>query len=342
MTLSVLICDDSSFARKAMARSLPDGWDVDISFAEHGQEAIDMIKEGKGDVLFLDLNMPVLDGYQTMQIIRAEDLPSLVIVVSGDVQEEARNRMLGLGAVDFIRKPIDNEKLTTILAKYGIYTGDTTSEKREKSNQISHDAGEVEKLDAFRELANVAMGQAGENLAKILNEFIELPIPNVSLLHTNELHMALDEVNRNKQMSAVSKGFISTGISGEAIILFNDSNVQSMANLLGDDISSTGSSGEIEVLMDVSNILIGACLNALSEQLNVKFTHNSPIILGMHCDLFELMNNHVTRFDKVLAIEIAYAISKHDINFELLLLIPDQDVDKVFNRLVFQEEGDNE
>ena len=342
MTVSVLICDDSGFARKAMARSLPDGWDIDISFAEHGQQAIDMIKEGKGDILFLDLNMPVLDGYQTMQIIRKEDLPTLVIVVSGDVQEEARKRMLALGAVDFIRKPIDNEKLTTILAKYGIYTGATTAQKREQTNLLSENADEAEKLDAFRELANVAMGQAGENLAKILNEFIDLPIPNVSLLHSSELHMALDEVNRNKQMSAVSKGFISTGISGEAIILFNDSNVQSMASLLGDDISNNDGSGEIEVLMDVSNILIGACLNALSEQLNVKFTHNTPIILGLHCDLHELMNDQASRWEKVLAIEIAYAISKHDISFELLLLIPDQDVDRVFNRLVFQKGSEHE
>ncbi|MFT5543045.1 MAG: chemotaxis protein CheY-P-specific phosphatase CheC [Arenicella sp.] len=98
----------------------------------------------------------------------------------------------------------------------------------------------------------------------------------------------------------------------------------------------------MEVLMDISNILIGACLNALSTQLNVKFTHNSPIILGMHCDLYDLMQGQTSRWNKVLAIEIAYAISKHNINFELLLLIPDKDVDTVFNRLVFQKGGLNE
>jgi CheY-like chemotaxis protein len=342
MTANVLICDDSGFARKAMARALPDGWDVQISFAENGQQALEMIKEGKADFLFLDLNMPVLDGYATMKCIRDQDLPTMVIVVSGDVQEEARTRMLELGALDFIRKPIDNEKLSTILAKYGIYTGKTSTVIREQSNQLTEKASQDEKLDAFRELANVAMGLAGEKLAKILNEFIDLPIPNVSLLHAGELHMALDEVNRNVQMSAVSKGFISTGIRGEAIILFNDSNVENMANLLGADISHEDVSAEIEVLMDISNILIGACLNALSVQLNVKFTHNSPIILGMHCDSFDLMNQHLTRWEKVLAIEISYAISKHDINFELLLLIPDQDIDKVFTRLVMQEGGINE
>ncbi len=121
MTTPVIICDDSSFARKQMQRAIPNGWDVDISFAEHGQEALEMIRAGKADVMFLDLNMPVMDGYQTMQIIKDEDLPTMVIVVSGDVQPEARTRMLALGVLEFIRKPTDNAKLVEILTQFGLY-----------------------------------------------------------------------------------------------------------------------------------------------------------------------------------------------------------------------------
>ena len=124
MSTPILICDDSGFARRQMARSLPDNWDVDISFAENGEQALTLIREGKGDVVFLDLNMPVMDGYQTMAAIRRYDLPCLVIVVSGDVQAQAREKMLALGALDFIRKPIDNEKLSHILSSYGIYSGE--------------------------------------------------------------------------------------------------------------------------------------------------------------------------------------------------------------------------
>ena len=89
MTIPILICDDSSFARKQMVRALPDNWDVCISFAENGEEAITAIKAGKADILFLDLNMPVLDGYGTLKIISEQDLPTLTIVVSGDIQPEA-------------------------------------------------------------------------------------------------------------------------------------------------------------------------------------------------------------------------------------------------------------
>ena len=61
MTTRVLICDDSSVARKQMARTLPSDWEIEVSFAKHGEEALAAIKEGLGDIMFLDLNMPVME-----------------------------------------------------------------------------------------------------------------------------------------------------------------------------------------------------------------------------------------------------------------------------------------
>ena len=333
MTIPVLICDDSNFARKQMQRAIPDAWDVDISFAENGQEALDMIRAGKADVMFLDLNMPVMDGYQTMQIIRDEDLPTMVIVVSGDVQPEARVRMLALGALEFIRKPTDNAKLVEILTQFGLYSGEASASKRAKKVkplQNSH----IEKLDAYREMANVAMGQAGESLAKLLGEFIDLPIPNVNLITNTELHMAIADIQRNESVSAVSQGFISAGINGEALVIFNDSNFGNMVKLLKYTDEKSSSSLELEALMDVSNILIGACLRALSEQLHSVFSHNHPIILGRHCELDDILRTTKQRKEDMLAIEIAYSIKSQNINFDLLLLFPNRSIDLVFDKLV--------
>ncbi len=335
MTTPVLICDDSGFARRQMARSVPDAWDVEISFAENGQEAIDLIRQGKADVMFLDLNMPVMDGYQTMQVIKEEDLPTMVIVVSGDVQPAARERMIGMGALDFIRKPIDNEKLSAILSQYGLFTGDTSAEQRSAKQADAGEApAQVDKLDAYREMANVAMGQAGEKLAKLLNEFIDLPIPNVNLIETTELHMAIEAVQRSDSVSAISQGFISAGINGEALLIFNDSNFTNMVKLLKYKKAKLSEEMELEALLDVSNILVGACLQALSSQLHVKFTHNHPIILGRHCELDELLTSNVSRWNKILAIEIGYSIKMHNISFDLLLLFPDHSIELMFDKLV--------
>jgi two-component system, chemotaxis family, chemotaxis protein CheY len=123
MAIKVLIVDDSSFARKQMARALPDGWEVEVSFAENGLQAVESIRQGLGEVVFLDLTMPVMDGYGALEIIKKEDLPAMVIVVSGDIQPEARDRVRKLGALDFIKKPVDKAKATEILTHYGILSG---------------------------------------------------------------------------------------------------------------------------------------------------------------------------------------------------------------------------
>lgn len=329
---NVLICDDSAFARKQMARSIPDGWDVQLHFANDGQEALEKIRAGKGDVMFLDLNMPVMDGYATMEVIRREDLPCLVITVSGDVQPEARSRMLAMGALDFIRKPIDNQKLITLLKQYGIYTGDARAEQRKQQNVLA-DGSDSDKLDAYRELVNIAMGRAGENLARQLGEFIDLPIPNVNVIENNELHMAFAEVNRNESVSAVSKGFVSAGINGEALVIFNDTDFKNIINLLNYDQLSAAPA-QLEALMDISNILIGACLNALSDQLNVTFSHSSPIILGRNRELESLLANTKQRWNKIMAVEIGYGIKQRGIQFELLLLFPDTSMERIYSRLV--------
>ena len=67
---SVLVCDDSLVARKQVAKCLPQDWDVAVHFAKNGDDAIKALAEGKGDLLLLDLNMPVLDGYGTLEAIR--------------------------------------------------------------------------------------------------------------------------------------------------------------------------------------------------------------------------------------------------------------------------------
>lgn len=330
MTISVLICDDSGFARKQMARSIPKGWDVDISYAENGQEALDLIKQGKGEVLFLDLNMPILDGYETMQCIQQQELPSMVIVVSGDVQPEARARMMKMGALDFIQKPIDKDKLFDILKQYGLYSGD----KGNDSPAFEKPTEATERLDAYKEMANVAMGRAGEKLAKLLGVFVNLPIPNVNEIASTELHMAIAEVHEKESISAISQGFVSPGINGEALLIFDDANVKSMAKLLKYGEENLNTQLELEVLMDISNILVGACLTALSEQIHVKLNINHPIVLGRHTDLKQLLSTNVNRWNKITAIEIAYAIEGSDVHFDLMLLFPDSSMENILDKLV--------
>jgi len=120
MSLPILVVDDSAMARKMLIKSLPPEWDVEISQAENGVEAIAAYRAGKAAVMFLDLTMPVLDGFGVLEALRKEDLNSMVIVVSADIQPIAQERVLSLGAIAFVKKPVSSELISTVLKQYGV------------------------------------------------------------------------------------------------------------------------------------------------------------------------------------------------------------------------------
>ncbi len=122
MSVPLLVVDDSSFARKQVIRALPQGWDVEISQAGNGEEAIEQISNGKGDIVLLDLTMPVMDGFGVLEAIRSQDLPAIVIVISGDIQPEAEARVMKLGALAFLKKPLNSDQLKQVLTDFGLYS----------------------------------------------------------------------------------------------------------------------------------------------------------------------------------------------------------------------------
>ena len=322
MPVPILICDDSGFARKQMARSLPDHWDVEVSFAAHGAEAVAAIKDGKSDILFLDLNMPVMDGYQVLEAIRAQDLPTLVIVVSGDVQPEARERVIGLGALDFIKKPIDKDKLSAILEQYGILQeldGSSVADAAEPVASPKLEEPVFDISEGYQEVANVAMGQAADLLARLLKVFIELPIPKVSLIPCSEFRTLIKASNPSNEVSLVSQGFVGAGIAGEGMLFIDDGDLDSLARLI-DSEKGDNPARQLDLLMEISNILIGACMAGFAEQLDLKFSMGHPALLGQGIDVAELPLKPCQAEEQRLAIEIRYGIKDQRINCTLLLV----------------------
>ncbi|NOU49607.1 response regulator [Pseudoalteromonas sp. JBTF-M23] len=315
MSTLVLICDDSKLARRQLARSLPNDWDIKVEFAEHGIDCLEKIKKFSPEILFLDLNMPQMDGYGVLEAIRDQGLNVLTVVVSGDIQPNAHQRVIELGAIDFIRKPCDADKLVEIIEHHGI-------RDRSIRESLVHKLGEQlepEIRDIYQELTNVAMGQAGDLLARLLNVFVELPIPNVNVLEVSELHMALQAIDASASTSGVCQGFIGGGVSGEALLLLNDSSFKEVASLMNYH-GELNDKIELELLMDISNILIGAILTGLSRQLDMSFSQGHPVVLGQHCDVSDLVKANKSRWQRTLAIEISYGIENHNINCDLMLL----------------------
>ena len=344
MTIRILICDDSSMARKQMARALPKNWKADVTFAFDGRNGLEKLREGAGELLFLDLNMPEMDGYEVLEAIRKEDLPVLTIVVSGDIQPEARERVKKLGAIDFIKKPTDTEHVTQLLQEYVFLqpedfesddspASDTTPDAPAPEEQDGG-AGSVGLKEYLQEISNVAMGRSSDLLARLLKVFVKQPIPKVKMITSSELSMAISAADTETHYSAVCQGFIGAGVAGEAMLLFADASFQEMANLLHYDNLDTENL-QVEVLMDMSSILFGAFIQGIGDQMDLKLGLGHPTVLGQHRRVSDLLEHHRTRQEQLMCIEIGYELEDTDISCDMLILLTEGSVPFLDQRLQY-------
>ncbi|TNF82668.1 response regulator [Pseudomonas sp. ICMP22404] len=326
--IPLVVCDDSNMARKQVLRALPADWSVSITEASNGRQAMEAIRKGLGQVVLLDLTMPEMDGYQVLSALRTEGLKAQVIVISGDIQEEAVRRVSELGALAFLKKPFDENELRQTLSRLGLLTKATQAplQHRPTSNTAIHFH------DAFRETVNVAIGRAAALIAKVLGVFVQLPVPNVNVLEVGELHMALADAGSSQQLTAICQGFIGSGIAGEALLMFHDSEVADIAQLMQ---RQSADYSDLEMVLDLSSVLIGACLSSIAEQIDVVFSQGHPQVLGQHAAIDELIRVNQTRWKKTLAVEISYSLEGHDIRFDLLLLFTEDSIERLTHKLAY-------
>ncbi len=118
MNSSIIIVDDHKLVSKAIAELIEGFKTYTILFdLNNGQELIEKFKNRKNipDVVLLDVNMPVMNGFETMEILH-RDFPEVkVLALSMNDDEETIIRMIKLGACGYISKLIDDVELKTAL-----------------------------------------------------------------------------------------------------------------------------------------------------------------------------------------------------------------------------------
>ncbi|MCG6400693.1 response regulator [Vibrio fluvialis] len=329
MSYSVLICDDSALARKQMARSLPASLNADITFAVHGLDAVSILETQRFQLMFLDLTMPELDGFGTLEAMRDKGYTTPVVVVSGDIQPKAKERVLALGAKAFIQKPINKDDLNAV-----IRTLVEPPTQPRIVTPISIELPVLRRRDIYMEVANVSIGRAADALARHFDVFVQLPLPNVNIFEVSELHMALRDLADNVHVSGVCQGFSGEGIAGEALVLLTDSSVADLKKLMKVPADNEELE-ELELIMDVSNILVGSFLNGLGEQAEVRFFQSSPVLLGQHIPIDSVIQSTAGSFKKTMTFEVSYNIEGTSIRCDLLFMFVDESLPLLDSKLAY-------
>lgn len=116
-----LVVDDSSVIRK-VARRILEGLDFTIAEAEDGQQALDACRREMPDAILLDWNMPVMDGYEFLKVLRKSpggERPKVVFCTTeNDVVHIAR--ALHAGANEYIMKPFDKDIVEAKFQEVGL------------------------------------------------------------------------------------------------------------------------------------------------------------------------------------------------------------------------------
>jgi two-component system, sensor histidine kinase len=89
-----------------------------VTFANNGQEGVEAALKGSFDLILMDIQMPVLDGYAATEEIRRRGVVIPIIALTGYAMKEDQDRCLKAGCNEFLAKPIHKEKLIATLAKY--------------------------------------------------------------------------------------------------------------------------------------------------------------------------------------------------------------------------------
>ncbi len=186
--------------------------------------------------------------------------------------------------------------------------------------------------DCLQEVTNVAMGQAGDRLARLLDTFVVLSIPHIEVMTPADIAMALHSIENNDSVSGVCQGFIGGGIAGEAILLFNDTSFADLARLLNYD-DELDEQAERELLMDTTNVLFGACIKGLAEQIDMTFSFGPPMVIGQRQRLEEIFDPKTTLWKQALVTEINYKLEGYNVNCDLLLILTESSIDLLCKKL---------
>lgn len=111
---TVLIVDDSAPLRILYSTYLKDE-NVNVYSVSSGRDAIDFISSHRPDVIFLDLYLPDISGFEVLNYVKKQNLDARVIMLTGSGSVDDAVEAMRLGAFDFIVKPIDSARLLVTL-----------------------------------------------------------------------------------------------------------------------------------------------------------------------------------------------------------------------------------
>lgn len=148
--VKVLIVDDNVINRK-VARGFLKNYAFDLTEAASGPEAIELVREARYDLIFMDHMMPGMDGIEAAEIIRRDcgenGTTPVMIALTANAMEGMREHFLRCGFQDFIAKPLDRKELNQLLLHWVPEKYRNTEDVPEEITPLNPDVFQIDGVD---------------------------------------------------------------------------------------------------------------------------------------------------------------------------------------------------
>ena len=199
----VLICDDSQINLK-IATSHLKGQLINLNTCSSGRECVELVKKNKYDIIFLDLKMPNMDGFKTLDELKRIKGFNTPVIAFTAVEEDVESTCLNAGFTGFLIKPFSKEqiinKLNEVVGNYKEIRNNVSQETIEKSDEGIPDITETPPIESLPPVVNIKTQEMSDTPA--IPDFQEAkvdvkPVQSVN----NELH----KVTQTSQVQEVKK-----------------------------------------------------------------------------------------------------------------------------------------
>lgn len=151
--IRTIIVDDESLARRGLSIRLEKFDDIEIiGECKNGREALKVIEEESPDLVFLDIQMPGIDGFEVVHKVQGDSMPLIVFVTAFD---QYAVEAFEIHAVDYVLKPVEDERLATAIERVRHHLAQQDNQDHKKRL-----------MDLITNITGQSPAQIGELLAK--------------------------------------------------------------------------------------------------------------------------------------------------------------------------------
>ncbi|CAA6800945.1 MAG: Unknown protein [uncultured Sulfurovum sp.] len=197
LSLKILVAEDYPLNRILIEEMLAE-YDIKPDFAFNGEEAVERVKSKNYDVVFMDINMPIMNGTDATKAIRDANIDVPIIALTANALEGDRERYLGQGMNDYISKPIDPVALNVLLKKYKALVGESEEGEVVMENNIEKEEVIEEFtvqmfVDSLSE-AKDALQFSAPIIVRLFDSFLTSAVDNVAELVVAEREGDLEKL----------------------------------------------------------------------------------------------------------------------------------------------------